>query len=82
MLKYLWQLKKHIGRTLEIDLNTGEKVEGTLSGITEPDYLGVEIPQKNKSSNYPEQREINFNDVRELKVKISFSKNKKYYKKR
>lgn len=77
-LRYLWQLEKHTGRTLEIELNDTEHAEGKLLEISENNEDGrikIEIPfkEKGKKLSYTE-REINFKDIKEIKVKISFSK--------
>ncbi|MCA9407011.1 MAG: hypothetical protein KC684_10760, partial [Candidatus Omnitrophica bacterium] len=37
--KFMWQLKKHIGRTLEIQTNEGEKIEAKLDGIPDEEKL-------------------------------------------
>jgi len=74
--KYLWQLKKHIGRILEIELNNGEKLEGKLteiSGESENVIIGIMKKEKGKQI-ISETRLINFSDIKESKVKISFSK--------
>jgi len=77
--KFLWQLKKHIGRILEIELNDGEKLEGKLTEIkndsTERDYITVDIIKKEKGKQIvTEMRIINFKEIKESKVKLSFSK--------
>jgi len=79
--RFIWQLIKHIGRTLEVELNNDEKFEGTLEGIPEQSeekgILNFEIPVfEKKKFVRRELREINFKDIKEIKVKISFSKNK------
>lgn len=75
-VKFAWQLVKHSGRILEIEMNDGEKIEGRL--MNEPDEresLMLEIVSKDKKKKgSPEEREINFKDIKELKVKLSFSK--------
>ncbi|MBK8552814.1 MAG: ribosome assembly cofactor RimP [Ignavibacteria bacterium] len=77
-LRFLWQLEKHAGRTLEIELNDSEHIEGKLLGISENSGDGrikLEIPVKEKGKKLSHtEREINFKDVKEVKVKISFSK--------
>jgi len=75
--KFLWQLKKHTGRILEIELNNGEKFEGWLTEISddENEFVTVEIIKKEKGKQIvSETRIINFKDIKESKVKISFSK--------
>ncbi len=76
-LKFIWQLQKHTGRTLEIEMNNTEKLEGKLSEISEDGdgklMLEVVIKEKGKKNSYI-SREINFKDIKTIKVKISFSK--------
>ncbi len=75
--KYLWQLKKHIGRVLEIELSNGEKLEGKLTEINGNgnESITIDIIKKEKSKQIvTETRIINFKDIKESKVKISFSK--------
>lgn len=75
--KFIWQLKKHIGRLLEIELNSGEKIEGIL---TEADnessgLVMVNILRKEKGKKITEElRVFKFSDIKESRVKISFSK--------
>ena len=76
-IKFLWQLKKHIGRTLEIIMNDDEKAEGKLTELSDEgeEKIVIEIPLKEKGKKltfYP--REIKYNDIKEVKVKLSFSK--------
>lgn len=76
-VRFIWQLSKHTGRTLEIVLNDGEIVEGGLISVmdNEPGNIMLEIIHKEKKKqNFSEFREINFKDIKEVKVKISFSK--------
>jgi len=73
--KYLWQLKKHTGRKIEIELNSGEKTEGKLLEADRESngMILIEI-SGNKKAGTGEIRAINFGDIKESKVKISFSK--------
>lgn len=75
--RYLWQLKKHTGRILEIELHSGEKTEGRLISVEDSGsgliLLEIIIKEKGKK-NTPETRAINFSDIKESRVKISFSK--------
>ncbi len=78
-IKYLWQLHKHNGRILEIELINDEKVEGKLIEISETveESITLEILHKEKGKKIiTELRKINFKDIKEAKVKISFSKQK------
>lgn len=76
-LKFIWQLHKHTGRTLEIELNDSEKLEGKLSEISEEGtgklMIEIAVKEKGKKNSYI-IREINFKDIKTIKVKISFSK--------
>lgn len=74
--KYFWQLKKHEGRLLEIELNSGEKFEGRLINTeSDEEILMTEIQKKEKGkSAVTEQRAVRFNEIKESKVKISFNK--------
>ena len=75
--KYIWQLKKHEGRILEIELRNGEKTEGKLLEADKESngMLMLEIIRKDKPKNsVSEVRAVNFGDIKESKVKISFSK--------
>jgi len=75
--RYLWQLRKHIGRTLDIELNNGEKLEGKLTCISddENEYVSIDINRKEKGKQIvSETRIISFKDIKESKVKLSFSK--------
>lgn len=76
-VKYLWQLYKHIGRTLEVRLNNDEFIEGKLISLSQDNESGsilIDIPHKERKKMTSELREINFSDIKELTVKISFSK--------
>ncbi len=76
-VRFLWQLHKHTGRDLDILLINGERIEGRLSGISEEDdgRIELEIPVKEKGKkNTFVSRVIDFKDIKEARVKISFSK--------
>ncbi len=81
-LKFHWQLRKHAGRVLEIEMNDGEKLEGRLAEFPElsdeksgEEKITVEITVKEKGKkNTVYQREIKFKDIKEVKVKLSFTK--------
>lgn len=75
--KFIWQLEKHTGRTLEIEMNDGEKIEGKLANIeNEPNgVIFLEILNKEKGKKVTsESRAIKFKDIKESRVKISFKK--------
>lgn len=78
-LKYYWQLRKHTGRTLEIEMIDGEKFEGKLMEMPDEtedeEKIMVEIIIKEKGKkNTFYTREIKFKDIKEVKVKLSFTK--------
>ncbi|MEO6696274.1 MAG: hypothetical protein ABIY50_08380 [Ignavibacteria bacterium] len=73
--RFFWQLKKHNGRTLELELNNGEKLEGKLLESDENDHVTIDIIKKEKNKKISaETRIINFSEIKESKVKLSFSK--------
>jgi ribosome maturation factor RimP len=71
--KYIWQLLKHMGRTLDIELKSGDTLSGKLQEITEePDEkIYIKIPKKKKDDE-DKFEWINFNDISECKVKIKY----------
>ncbi|MBL8007123.1 MAG: hypothetical protein JNJ56_06295 [Ignavibacteria bacterium] len=75
--KFFWQLKKHKGRNLEIVMNNGEKITGKLTGTEESgnEMIHLEtIGSEKGKKNITEERILNFSDIKESKVKISFNK--------
>lgn len=79
-LKYIWQLYKHLGRKLAIQLNSAETIEGVLKEVVEDrndsGKILIEIQKREGKKNTGiELREINFSEIKELKIKISFLKN-------
>lgn len=75
--KFLWQLRKHIGRTIEAELIDGEKVDGKLVEISDDsnEHITFEIHKKEKGKKLTSEiRIVDFKDIKESKVKISFSK--------
>ena len=62
---------------MEIELNSGEKAEGKLESVedSESGHIILEIIIKEKGKkNSMESRKINFSEIKESRVKISFSK--------
>jgi ribosome maturation factor RimP len=77
--KYIWQLKKHIGRTLELKLNNEEFIKGVLKEVVEEDNQRIVLDVKGsekKAALKEELKTISFNEIKESKVVFSF-KNKK-----
>lgn len=70
--KFDWQLKKHIGRTLEIQTNEGEKLEAKLSGMPSDGMLSLTKKIKKGKKHETEEIELDFNDIKSSKVKIEF----------
>lgn len=72
--KFIWQLTKHIGRMLEIQLKDGRKIEGKL--LAADDVAGeilVSIAPEKKKAEAVEAA-FRFEDIESAKVRISFSK--------
>ena len=65
------QYPKHVGRTLQVLMTDGTKLEGTLSGMKE-DTLELTI----KNGKQPALKEISFERIKESFVQISFKKRK------
>jgi ribosome maturation factor RimP len=76
-LQHARQYKKHIGRTLSIKTNEGEKYEAS---ITMADDNGISLEWKTREPKpvgkgkvtVLKQAEIAYNDIKEAKVKIKF----------
>ncbi len=68
-LKFLRQYKKNIGRNVEVTLNEGAVVEGTLKEATEEEIVIEETIGKKK-----EKKEVTipFNNIKKTVVQISF----------
>ena len=71
-LKYFWQLKKHIGRELEIKLKNGEVLEGKFVEVSNPENEEIELQVKDKKE--IKIIKVLFGDITEVKVKLSFKK--------
>ena len=73
--KYCWQLSKHKGRTLELELLSGDKLEAELVN-TEGDVLTVKPVIKGKKKKEIkaaiEPIDIKFTDIKESRVKLKF----------
>ena len=73
--RYIWQLDKHVGRTLWLRLNDGSELEGKLNAVSdEAGELMILVAPDGKKKSDPVEALIKFKDVKEAKVKISFSK--------
>ena len=68
---------KNIGRRIETVLKDGKKIEGELLKITDDalfinEQVSKQIENKKKKMVFDEVREVNFTDVKESKIVISF----------
>lgn len=75
--KYIWQLYKHEGRNLELELNdeTHTILKGKLLGIIDESVLELEELKTMNKGNLQltgNIRRINFSDIKNSKVIISF----------
>ena len=71
------QYNKHIGRTLEVKTNAGDKLEGQLSKASEESILLTWKAREPKpvgkgKVTVTKDAEIAFSDIKEAKVKIKF----------
>ena len=73
--KYIWQLDKHVGRILEIVLNDETKTEGRLLEVDDDSgTVKIAVAPEGKKKADPVEIELKFDNIKEAKVKISFSK--------
>jgi ribosome maturation factor RimP len=71
--KYIEQLLKHTGRDIDIKLNDGTKISGTLENILEDEgqiCLGIKGRKKEQSES--NIKVIDFKNIKESKIKIKF----------
>jgi ribosome maturation factor RimP len=71
------QYKKHIGRTLEVKLENGDKVEGILTEISETNFILEFTARENKpigkgKINVVKQILVNFSEIKEAKIKLKY----------
>lgn len=71
------QYKKHLGRTLEVKLKSGDKVEGTLTEISETNFMLEFTERENKpigkgKINVVKQTLVNFSEIKEAKIKLKY----------
>ena len=76
-LKVERQYSKHIGRELEVLLNAGTKMQGTLMDVTPEnftlEYQSKEVVEgKKRKQLVSHQHTINYQDVKSTKVVVSF----------
>lgn len=73
--RYIWQLDKHIGRNLEVVLNDDTKTEGRILEVDdEAGTIRLAVVQEGKKKTDPVEVDLKFENMKEAKVKISFSK--------
>lgn len=76
-LKLKRQYPKHIGRKLEVNLQEGETVSGTLTAVAEE---GITLEEKTRVKDGKKKKtvilkhEVPFDNIKKAIVKISFSK--------
>jgi ribosome maturation factor RimP len=70
-VKYFWQLKKHIGRELDIKLKTGELITGKLEEMID---LKEEISVLIKEKKEIKKIRVLFGELSEVRIKLSFKK--------
>lgn len=70
-LTQLWQFPKHIGRTLEITLKSGEKHIGKLRSITDTTIEFVPTKHK-KAKDEPQVTSVDFAEIASSVVQITF----------
>lgn len=71
--KYIEQLPKHIGREIEIKLNDGSVITGTLESVNE-NRGSIEIKHKPKRKEMKGNQSeiIDFINIKESKIKLKF----------
>ena len=78
--KYVWQLNKHLGRSMNVKLINGDEKEGILKEVVEDDEPKIVLEMiENKSSKdkLMESEIIYFGDIKDSRVIVSFKKVKK-----
>lgn len=76
-LKYVWQLNKHVGRSLSVKLINGEVKEGMLKEVIEDDEPKIVldmIANKSSKDKLMESEIIYFGDIKDSRVIVSFKK--------
>lgn len=71
-VKFFWQLKKHIGRELDIKRNSGETLTGKLVELRDlgTGEIDLQVKEKKDFKNLL----VIFGDTAEVKIKLSFKK--------
>ncbi|HJW28237.1 MAG TPA: hypothetical protein VJ508_03200, partial [Saprospiraceae bacterium] len=71
-LKFPRQYLKHTGRTLKIEMTSGEKLEGILKN-TGHDTITIEIAPKEKKA-LPTTRDLRYDEIEEAYVTVNFGR--------
>jgi ribosome maturation factor RimP len=71
--KYIWQLLKHIGRSIDIEMKTGNFLSGKLIEVNEEpeEKIYIKIPKK-KRDDEDKFEWIDFKDILESKIKLKY----------
>ena len=78
--KYVWQMNKHVGKSLNLKLFNGEEKEGILKEVIEDDEPRIVLEMTGNKSNKDklmESEKIYFGDIKDSRVLVSFKKVKK-----
>jgi ribosome maturation factor RimP len=71
--KYIWQLLKHIGRSIDIEMKSGNFLSGKLIEVNEEpeEKIYIKIPKK-KRDDEDKFEWIDFKDILESKIKLKY----------
>ena len=71
-LRFFRQYAKHVGRTLEMTLLNGDKINGVLKAIQAGELVLDEIIKVKGRKKEIQERVIQFSEIQESNVKLSF----------
>ncbi len=71
-LRFIRQYAKHVGRTLQISLQNGDKVSGVLKAVQDDEIVLEETIKVKGRKKEIQERSIPFSDIQESNVKLSF----------
>ncbi len=71
--KYIWQLFKHIGRSIDVEKKSGDYLSGKLIEVKEEpeEKIYIKIPKKRKDDE-DKFEWIEFKDILESKIKLKY----------
>lgn len=69
LVKFLWQLKKHVGRTVHVERTDGTAIEGKLVAVTD---AGLDVQQKGTKKQPGQTQSIPSADISSARTVISF----------